>query len=234
MACTRIEIGRGTKVRIHPLEEGDCLEPTWQTLTVSGSVSKVLAPTFVPLQAALTTGVIIPSGFYVKAVTPAGKDVLLQLNARAIAGATSLSVTQVPIALTNGSDIEIPEFLTGRTDANLSRETEVVTLTTFDTNAAQQGRAVGTSATMELPGVFSQTDASYLNLTRARSLGTNVYAWVLLTVPTADYASGTVFKGEFIVGSLPVSIPAAGTLQGDVTLTLNGELVTVPPTPTAA
>lgn len=227
-------IGRGTVIEIAPLEVGDEVEPTPATLTSQAllTAKDIVPPAVLTLAAAIGAGIFIPKFTYLGFAAPNSKEVLVQLSDGAVTGELALDVFAIPAAIAASSIAKYPLRLSNRTEANLERSGNVTTLTTFDDDAWARGKTTGLSAKLSLPGAWSQLDPAYNTLEYQWTNGLDVYVWLKMLKPSADYAAGTIFKGVANIENLPVGVKADGIITGDISLSFNGRLTKVDPAPT--
>lgn len=226
----RFTIGRGTTVSIAPLQAGDSVEPTPAIITSTTTVAAKAAVSITVT--ALPAGTFIPKFTYLSFRSPTGKEVLVQLNADAVAAAVTLTVVPLPAAIAIGSIASFPLRVANRTAANLDRKAGTEGETTFDDDGWTSAIAVEKMADITLPGSFVPLDPAYKNLEYCYDNGLNIFLWLELLAPNGDYAKGTIFKAEYIIESLALDIGAASIIKADIGLKSNGRVIRVDPVPT--
>jgi len=222
-------IGRGSKVLIALLPLGSSLEPVSASGTVDALVAKGM--TSIPLSAALPANTFIPAGTSLGFTSPTGKEVVARLTNNAIAGATSLSVLATPEEIADDSTFSYPLILKNRTEAGIERSADRESSSTFESEAWAEGLATGLSASISLPGNWSQLDPSYLTAEYAFNNLREIFVWIELPKPSDAYSKGKVYKGRASITGLPVTIPAAGIITGDIELEANGPFLPVEAVP---
>lgn len=231
---TSFLLGKGTKVDIAMLPEGDKVEPAPVTLTVGAApVAKdVTSPGAVPLTAAIAANKLIPAGSFLGFKAPTtGKIVMVQLLEDAASGDTELTVDTIPEEIAAGSVAVYPLRLSARTGANIGRSGNRVSSVDFDSGAFETGLTASIAQTLEMNGNYLPNDAGFRTTEHAFTTLREVYIWVELPRSSAAYSKGKIYKGFASITDLPVDIPADGIITGNISLAINGEMKIVAETP---
>jgi hypothetical protein len=228
MANCDIQIGRGTKIRIAPMG-GTCVEPFEISITTAAATVRSVTPTTVAVPA-LPANTFIPAGAWIKAVNLNGTESLLQLTADAVAGATTLAVTNVPVGIASGAVINYPPILGSRTAANFTDQGNEVEIYTFDSGGYSEGKVATRKASMELPGRYDQLNPGFLN---ARDAATNVgsyaFLWVEYLAPSSNYSKGQIRKGIGSFSTYSEKVDVQQITMSDLTFTFNGAPTVIAP-----
>ncbi len=223
-------IGRGTKVTIALLPNGVREEVVPQTITVGITEAAVNATTIAvtaltePLVASVANPVFLA---FEDAAT--GGERFVVVTAPAADGATTLTVAPLKRAISAASTAQHPVKLQARTSADLSTTANDVTSTTFDGSGYVDGIVASIGYGLSCPGNFLQLDAGF----RTAFFAFNEFreVWITLEMPNpgAGYTKGYIFKGAASVTDLPITDPADGIIQANVTFAMRGKLEVVEP-----
>jgi len=229
MAKTPFFTGKGVELWLAALPDGIETEPTEFTATASAAAKGATTITVTP---ALPADSFVPKDSYINAVSALGYEVLVQLDADADAGDTSLSVKPLPEAIVAGSTVEYPLKLRARTTADLDRSGNRVTTVTFDDDAYESGRTTTISIGLNMQGNWSPLDAGYATAEHWFNEGyQQLYFWMQLPNPRPTvYSKGKVYKGTGSITSMPLSAPADGIITGNIDAAFNGKPSMVNPT----
>ncbi len=231
------KIGKGTKVKISLLALGDRTKPKEVTLTSAATetAKDTISPATVPLTGALPADAFVPAGNYVTFTAPlTGKQVTVQIIADAEEGDTSLNVSIIPEAIAASSVAEFPMKLKERTAANLGRAGNRVSATDFDSDGYADGSTTGIEQTLEIPGNWSPQDAGFATAEWGFTNAFEREFWVEEELPRISnaYSKGRVYEGPFSITNLPLEVPAAGVITGNISGAFNGKPLYTPDTPT--
>lgn len=231
--CSTLEAGSKVKYYFQPLSKGDCNKPPDLTITTSAAVVADGNTASIAVTA-LGTGANLPPGMWIDLVEAlTGKIVPVQLAAAAIAAATSLSVNNVPEALTTGATAILPALLTARESGSLGRSGEnedVSLLENFWANSLTTGASWDVSA----DGIYSQLDSAYRNCEYCFENGLN--GWMRIVFPSPNplvYSTGAIYEGEVVIESMPLDIPK-GIVKANISFKGNGQLYKTEPKVIAA
>lgn len=230
--CLTLESGSKVKYFFQPLLRGNCDKPV--DLTVTTSAAAVADGNAASIAVtALAAGALLPLGMWLDFVETTGKAIPVQLAANAIAAATSLSVNNVPEAISAGAIATLPPLLTARESGNLGRSgtsDEANLLENFWKNSITTGASWDISA----DGVYSQLDSAYRNCEYCFEQGLN--GWLRIVFPSPNplvYSSGAIYEGEVTVQDLPLDIPK-GIVKANIKFNGNGQLYKTEPKVIAA
>lgn len=220
--------GKGTKVRVALTPGGERIEPTSQTITVSGAVAaNATTVTTDALTADLKASSTRP--VFLNFIDPlTGAERLVTVTTDADATDTSLATLAIPLGVADNSTAEFPPRLLARTASNISTNSSDTTTTTFDTDAYEDGLVTSIGYGVSCPGNFLSQDAGWRTCFHAFNEIMEVYLWVEMPVP-AGFAKGYIFEGPASVTNCALDIPADGIITSPVDFKFRGKITITPP-----
>ncbi|MGD1908159.1 MAG: hypothetical protein ACFB0C_19520 [Leptolyngbyaceae cyanobacterium] len=222
--------GKGTNVNVYLLGVGDHQTPTYEELAVGAAGAAKLA-TSIPLDSAL--GYKIEAGQYLTFIDANGLEYLAQLSATAAAGANSLTVEPLAVAVPGGATTESPAYLWDRTDASVSSSFNEQTVNAFNDGDNEDGVTTGFSRTMTLPGRYHFANAAYQTLLWAAERGRECWVSREFPAPNSNYQSGLIYEGPCGVTATESASGADGFVSADATVKWRGAMTITEPQPTA-
>jgi hypothetical protein len=237
--CPVYSLSNGTKIYFAPLAVGSCAEPEKFTFVVKTAAIK--GATSLEITATTTTAskaISIPANTYITVTTAAGLAVPVLVTAAA-SGTTdssapftadlTLTVSALYAALAVGASGQFPEVLTGRSKASIARTGVTEEIVNFE--SVYYTAKVGTSGSwaVSADGQF-QITAPYLNAQYVKENAGKGFLEIVLPSTNAElYSVGAIYKGEVVVGDMPIDLEPKKPIIGNIAFEGAGDLVFIPP-----
>ncbi|MEY2778706.1 MAG: Phage tail tube protein [Actinomycetota bacterium] len=234
-ASAKVQVGRGTKVRVAP---ANCalIPPPDVTFTATAGAAAAATSITVTSTAVGTWAANNPidTNPYLQFVDPAtGQEYLVKLNGNVASGATTLTVEPLKKAIPASAVAIFPTILSVRETANISTQDENAEVVTFDNDGWKDNIKTSLGWNTELNGPYLPTDAGYLNAQMSRlgfEDGETAKVYVIITLPKpgcendTTYTKGASFRGFGLIEAMNIESSAKGIITGNISLTGCGKL----------
>lgn len=230
MSNTQLEIGRGTKIRVAPLNGCDRVFPeaTVFSITTASDVSDT--DLTVSIAPAITKAIKAPIWLVFTDTT--GKEDLVKVTSDIPVGATSLTVVATKRAIASGATAPYPVTLRNRTNANLTSDDSQSDIMSFDNAGWKDSITTLLGNGVSANGYFSSNDPGFRTVKHCRDNFKELYVELELPKPGCDntYTKGYIFKGFAGVNGVPIEIPADNIINCNLEFKYRGPVTTVEPT----
>lgn len=227
MSKNKLVIGRGTKVTVALLPDGSRASIAPQVITLSAAAAAQDAN----LSVSALTGPIVASladPVFLTFEAPDGTDRFVKVVASAAAGATSLTVEPVRLAIPSASIADYPVRLLSRTSVDITPNANDITTDTFENDGYEDGIVTKIGYGINCPGNFLPLDAGYRTCVKAFNEFREVYLSIELPAP-AGYAHGYIYRGVAGVTNAPLKAPADGVISADLDFKTRGKIEIIEP-----
>ncbi|MEW5857384.1 MAG: hypothetical protein AB1861_08385 [Cyanobacteriota bacterium] len=230
MSNTQLEIGRGTKIRVAPLNGCDRVFPEATVFSVTTAADAAGTSITISMAPAITRAIKAPIWLVFTDTT--GKEELVKVTADIPVGATSLTVAATKRAIANGATAPYPVLLRNRTNANLTVDDATADIMTFDNNGWKDQITTMLGNGLSANGYFSSTDAGLRSVLWCRETFKEMYVELEMPKPGCDntYTKGYIFKGFAGAPGAPIEIPSDNIINCNLEFKFRGPVTAVEPT----
>ena len=194
---------------------------------VSGAATGVVGGTTIALVAPTT--VAMQAGQYLLFSDHSGNEYLVKLTARAVIGATALTVEPLVRAIPAGSATEFPTYIWNLLDSGIDRAGDLSEASDYNTGTTKQGVLTGAGASISLSGNFTHWNAGQKTLQQSFSTLTPLVIVRVTDPPTPAYVHGGKVSGLANVTSFTDKAPTGGFITIDCAATYTGALTELDP-----
>lgn len=230
MSNQALEIGRGTKIRVAPLNSCDRVFPEDTVFTASAAVLATGTSVTVTMAPAITRAIKAP--IWLLFIDSTGKETPVKVVSDVAVGATTLTILAPKKSIISGATAAYPVLLKHRTNANFTSADNQVDIMTFDNEGWKDQITTMLGNGLSASGYFSSTDPGVRTVSYCRDNFKELYVELELPKPGCDntYTKGFVFKGFAGVQGFPVEVPSDNIINTNLELTFRGPVTTVEPT----
>lgn len=157
-----------------------------------------------------------------------GSESLVEVVAPIAAGATTITINPASVKrkIPTASVAMFPPRVGSRSSLNITTEDDEEEIEDISLMGFRNYIKTSLGMAVSMPGHYLPDDAGYNEVRLARNKALLIFLHITLPKPGCDdiYQKGDIYYGAANVGSVPIEIPAKGTIKGNIEAKFSGKI----------
>jgi hypothetical protein len=207
---TTVQIARGTKIYVAPLNAGDRVFPEKTVFTAGATAAAAATSITITMSPAITREIVAP--IYLLFVDLNGQEDLVKVTSNIAVGATTLTVAALKRAIAEDAEAIYPVSIAGRESASFTNNNTQQDINVFENDGYKDNVTTVLGGMLQLNGFYNPLDAGWNTFNHTLREFKEVYIEIEYPKPAPHYTTGQIIKGFGGVKGVPIE--AAN--QGDI------------------